>query len=294
MKALSFGEVLWDLIDGKEHIGGAPFNVAAHLSLLGYESFVLTRVGKDRLGEAALGAMDRLGVVRTYTQVDPERPTGWARVSLDSKGVPTFAFPDNPAYNFIAADTVTLASLKRLKLDAVCFGTLVQKGEVSRESLLKVLKAAGARHVFYDVNIRVNFCPLEIVRSSLSLSTIVKLNDDELPKISTLLYGSSLDERDFSSRLRSDFPVEVVCITKGAAGCSVYSGEDVHDVPGLTVKVVDTVGAGDAFSAAFLRHYVRTGNVAEAARRGNLLGAYVASQAGAVPEYSVEIRRLLA
>lgn len=294
MKSLSFGEVLWDLIDDKEHIGGAPFNVAAHLSLLGYESFMLTRVGKDRLGTGALAEMDRLGVVRTYTQVDPGRTTGWAKVSLDACGSATFAFPDNPAYNFISTDSVTLASLKRLKLDAICFGTLVQNGNVSRESLLQVLKAASAPHVFYDVNVRMEFYPLEVVRTSLELSTIVKLNDDELPKVSTMLYGNSLTESDFVSRLISEFPVKVVCITKGAAGCSVYAAGEFHEVPGIPVKVVDTVGAGDAFSAAFLRHYIRTGNVAEAAHRGNLLGAYVASQAGAVPEYSAEIRRLLA
>ncbi|MEI6809486.1 MAG: carbohydrate kinase [bacterium] len=294
MKSLSFGEVLWDLIDGKEHIGGAPFNVAAHLSLLGYESFMLTRVGRDRLGNGALAEMDRLGVVRTYTQLDGERTTGWAKVSLDASGSATFAFPDNPAYNFISADSVTLASLKRLKLDAICFGTLVQKGSVSRASLLEVLKAASPTHVFYDVNIRMEFYPLEIIRESLSLSTIVKLNDDELPKISVLLYGSRLTESAFVSRLSNEFPVEVVCVTRGSAGCAVHAAGEVHEVPGIPVKVVDTVGAGDAFSAAFLRHYVRTGNVEEAAQRGNLLGAYVASQAGAVPEYSAEIRRLLA
>lgn len=293
MKSLSFGEVLWDLIDGKEYIGGAPFNEAAHLARLGCESFMLTRVGRDALGERALNEMERLGVVRTYAQVDSEHPTGWAKVSLNSGGVATFAFPDNPAYEFIDAGDETLASLARLRLDAICFGTLVQKGRVSCESLLRTLATLKASHVMYDVNIRLNFYPPEIVERSLTFSTIVKLNDDELPLVSLRLYGCRLAEREFASRLGHDYPVQVVCVTKGAAGCSVYSAGKVHNVAGTLVDVVDTVGAGDAFSAAFLRHYVLTGDVAEAARRGNRLGAYVASQAGAVPEYSDDIRNAL-
>jgi fructokinase len=293
MKSLAFGEVLWDLIGGKEHIGGAPFNMAAHLARLGCESVMLTRVGKDRLGENALDEMGRLGVARDFAQVDSLHPTGWARVSLDGRGVATYAFPDDPAYEFIAAGDETLASLAALHLDAVCFGTLVQKGQAARNSLLRVLETVKAPHIFYDVNIRLDFYPLEIVRRSLSFSTIVKLNDDELPLISERLYGRKVSEREFASRLGDEFPVKVVCVTKGAAGCAVHAEGKTHELAGMPVKVIDTVGAGDAFSAAFLRHYVLTRDVVEAARRGTMLGAYVASQAGAVPEYPADILQKL-
>lgn len=294
MKTLSYGEVLWDLIDGKEHIGGAPFNMAAHLARLGCASYILSRVGRDRLGKGAILEMDRLKVNRKFAQVDAGRTTGWAKVTLDSKGVASFAFPANPAYDFISANRTTVTALAKHKFDAVCFGTLVQKGTVSRSTLLDVLKAVKAPHVFYDVNIRLDFYPIEILRSSLSFATIVKLNDDELPRISKRLYGRSLAGAAFAARLGREFPVRVVCVTRGARGCSVYAHGSAHHVAGKAVKVVDTVGAGDAFSAAFLRHYVCTGDVAEAARLGNLLGAYVASRAGAVPEYSSAIRKTLA
>jgi len=154
-------------------------------------------------------------------------------VSLDSKGVASFAFPDNPAYEFIAVDDDSLASLSALKLDAICFGTLVQKGRVAHESLVHLLRTIKTPHVFYDVNIRLDFYPPEIVRQSLSFSTIAKLNDDELPRISKVLYGRSLPESDFASHVIKEFPVQAVCVTKGAAGCSVHTVGKVHEIAGI-------------------------------------------------------------
>ena len=289
-RVLAIGEVLWDIIRGQEHIGGAPFNLAAHLARLECEATILTRVGTDSRGEAAGGEMKRLGVETSLVQLDSQHPTGWAKVELSAEGVPTFCFPDDPAYNFIEADDGILRRLADARFDAICFGTLQQKGDRTRESLMRVLRSVPARQVLYDVNIRLDFYPDEILRQSLGFSTLVKLNAEEAPLVARRLYGDILPEAELAARLAGDFPVRVLCVTKGADGCTVYSGGMARSFACEAVQVADTVGAGDAFSAAFLEHYCRTGDPFASAERGNLLGAYVASRPGAVPEYDEKIR----
>jgi fructokinase len=293
-RVLAIGEVLWDIIRGMEHIGGAPFNLAAHLARLGCEASILTRVGTDPRGAAALEEMRRLCVNTDLVQIDLQHPTGWALVGLTDDGIPTFSFPDDPAYNFIEAEDLLLQLLSETRLDAICFGTLQQKGERTRQALLRVLQSAQATHVLYDVNIRLDFYPQEIVRQSLGFSTVVKLNADEASLVAQRLYGEALPEAELARRLSAEFPVRVVCVTKGGDGCTVYCGSAARSLPCDPVQVADTVGAGDAFSAAFLEHYCRTGDPFASAQRGNLLGAYVASRSGAVPEYDEAIRKQMA
>jgi fructokinase len=290
-RVLAIGEVLWDIIRGQEHIGGAPFNLAAHLSQLGCRVCILTRIGTDLRGRAALEEMRRLGVDTSLVQIDSKHPTGWAMVELGNDGSPTFNFPDAPAYDFIEADDELLPRLAEMKFDAVCFGTLQQKARRTRQSLKRVLRSVKARHALYDVNIRLDFYPRDVLRQSLRFATVVKLNADEAPRVAERLYDAPLPEADLAARLCDDFPVRVVCVTKGGDGCTVYAAGSAVDFAGERVTVADTVGAGDAFSAAFLHHYCRTGDFFAGAQRGNLLGAYVASRPGAVPEYDESIRK---
>ncbi len=292
-RVLAIGEVLWDVIRGQEHIGGAPFNLAAHLSRLGCRASILTRIGTDPRGKAAVEEMRRLGVDTSLVQVDARHPTGWAMVDLTAAGVPTFSFPDDPAYNFIEADDPLLHRLTEARFDAICFGTLGQKGEQTHQSLLRVLRSVPATHVLYDVNIRLDFYPQDILRESLAFSTVVKLNVDEAQQVAARLYGAALPEAELAARLSADFPVHVVCVTKGADGCTVYADGAARTFTCEPAQVADTVGAGDAFSAAFLQHYCLTGDCFASAQRGNLLGAYVASRPGAVPEYEDSIRKRL-
>lgn len=293
MKALSFGEVLWDLIGDREYIGGAPFNLAAHLAQCGVDVAMMTRIGTDARGGRAHSEMNRLDVRDQFVQVDPARPTGWAKVDLDERGVATFEFPDDPAYNFIEVDDSVLRQLSVSSLDIVCFGTLIQRGEVARASLYRLLDTVQAAHVFYDVNIRLDYYPESVVRESLQRSTIVKLNAGELILLSRRLYGDEFAEEDFAERLSADYGLDVVCVTKEADGCTVYAGDETHDSPAPSVQVADTVGAGDAFSAGFLQAYCSGKSIAQAATTANALGGYVASRSGAVPAYSSELRQTL-
>ena len=294
LRILSCGEVLWDIIHDQEHIGGAPFNLAAHLAQLGCDARMLTRIGDDPRGKAALAEMGRLGVYCSLVKIDPDHPTGYARVNLSGDGVASYTFPPNPAYNFIEADDGLIRSLAAADFDAICFGTLQQKGDRTRASLMRVPRDVPARQVFFDINIRMKFYPAEVLRESLSLSTIVKLNEDEVPRVAQRLYDQAMPEPELAARLSRDFPIRIVCITKGPAGCIVFRGNESQTIPiESPVKVADTVGAGDAFSAALLQHYCKTGDPFASARHGNLLGAYVASKTGAVPAYDSAILKNL-
>jgi len=293
VNALSFGEVLWDLIEGREYIGGAPFNLAAHLARCGAEVAMLTRIGADARGERAHSEIRRLGVQDDFVQVDPEHPTGWAKVQLDDQGVATFQFPEHPAYDFIQVDDRVLRQLSDRQLDVVCFGTLAQRGGATRQSLYRLLDAVQAQHVFYDVNIRLDYYPKSVLCASLQRSTIVKLNADESVLLCRRLYERKLPEDGFAERLLADYLLDVVCVTKEADGCTVYTGDETCDVSAPSVQVADTVGAGDAFSAGFLRAYCGGETIDHAAITANALGAYVASCPGAIPPYNDTIRQKL-
>lgn len=293
MNALSFGEVLWDLIEGGEYIGGAPFNLAAHLAQCGANVAMMTRIGADPRGGRAHSEIRRLGVQDDFVQTDAEHPTGWAKVHLNEQGVATFEFPEQPAYDFIQLDASVLRQLGARQFDVVCFGTLAQRSAVTRRSLYQLLDAVRPQHVFYDVNIRLDYYPESVVRESLQCSTIVKLNADESVLLCARLYACDMSEHDFAERLLADHALELVCITKEAAGCTVYTGDDSCEVPAPSVQVADTVGAGDAFSAGFLESYCRGESIERAAVAANALGAFVASRPGAIPPYSAELRQLL-
>lgn len=292
-KIVSFGAVLWDIIRGVPYIGGAPFNLAAHLAKCGMHSGMLTSIGRDELGERALREIDRLGVDRTYVLVDEEHPTPTVRVHLTGDGQPTYDVEENVSYDFIRLSQQQMDAFHREQLSAFCFGTIEQRSEVTRTTLHRILPRLKDVHVLYDVNIRLHYYSKQIIIDSLAHATIAKLNDEEARLMADLLYGRRMPQKDFASALRDDYQLDTVLVTRGHNGCAVLDGEDWTEHPGRKVRVADAVGAGDAFAAAFLAEYCREKSPAEAAAVANELGAYVASQNGAVPDYSDEIRTLL-
>lgn len=283
MKTLCYGAILWDIFGDTKTIGGAPFNVAAHLAQLGAESMLVTRIGDDVLGKGAFDKMSEYRVAEDFLQVDKKNPTGWAQVTLDSNGKAEYKFPEHPAYEHIQLSRLDIESIKNKEFDAFCFGTLEQKGDETYRSLLKLLEQVKFDTVFFDINIRLNFYPLNIVKESLKHTTIFKINDEELELVSELLYKEKLEESSFVNKLFQDYRLELVCITKGADGCTVYSKERKTDIPGIPVEVVDTVGAGDAFSAAFIYNWINSRDEEKSAIEGGRRGAWVATKQGAVP-----------
>lgn len=273
--------MLWDLLPDGKQLGGAPANFAYITRLLGDDGIPLSRVGHDSLGEEARSALGRLGLSDAFIQRDEQYPTGTVEVEVDAAGQPTFQILKPVAWDFLQWSD----ELQRLAVsaDAVCFGSLAQRSPVSRTTIRSFVRAARAQAVrVFDVNLRQDFYTREIVEESIQHATIVKLNHEELPKI-TRLSATEPSELKMARDLLERNNLKLVCVTRGSRGSLLISQQESHEHKGYTVKVADTVGAGDAFTAALVHGYMRGHSLAEINDRANRAGAWVASQSGGMP-----------
>jgi fructokinase len=292
MKILAFGEILWDIIKGEEHLGGAPFNFAAHLAKCGNQPFIVSRLGDDPRGLKAFSKCKDLGVNNGFIQWDHDHPTGVVDVELHN-GQPDYTIRENAAYDFISIDT-SLTEASRNDFEVFYFGSLAQRNEVSANTLKYIVSAFSFQHVLYDVNLRKGGYNKQIIENSLRPCTIFKLNAEELPVIASLLFEKHFELLSFCKMVRSNFPkVTTIVITASEKGSYVYHNGLLDYLPGRKVELVDAVGAGDAFSAAFIHVMGVLNDPIEASKVANLLGAYVASQRGPIPDYTPEIRDML-
>jgi len=290
MKVLAFGEILWDVIEGTEWLGGAPFNFAAHTAKCGNESYIISRLGSDFLGMRAYNLSRAHNVDVSFIQWDEVHPTGIVDVSLVD-GQPDYVIRQNVAYDFI--DSTTASTLSSQKFDIFYFGSLAQRCKVSSRALYAILERNSFKHIFYDVNLRKDGYSEEIIKKSLAACTMFKLNIDELSVISKFLVGESLTQEAFCECVKTLYPnVRTIIITASERGCFVFEDQLLY-VPGTPVTVRDAVGAGDAFSAAFMHVYGLTGDAFLSARVANQVGAFVATRTGAIPDYSLEVQSLL-
>ncbi|RLC89393.1 MAG: carbohydrate kinase [Chloroflexi bacterium] len=291
------GEVLWDVIGAAKHLGGAPFNFAVHCHHLGARSAIVSRVGQDELGDEIMARARDLGVDTSLIQHDSEHPTGQVRVTLDARGQPEFDICTGAAYDYLAASP---AAIERVHTaDVVCFGTLAQRCPVARQSIATLLEAAslrqaqGSAHALLvcDLNLRPPHHSVEVVRDSLARCHLLKLNGDELRVVQGMLGRDGLDEDAFLLYLLDAYKIELVCVTLDARGCILRTLEERVAAPGYPCRVVDTVGSGDAFTAALVVKYLAGWPLAEVADFANLVGAYVATQHGATPPITPDALR---
>jgi fructokinase len=279
---VGLGELLWDIFPEGRQLGGAPANFAYMTNLLGDEGIVASRVGSDELGEAAKHRLERLGLGTSCIQQDPTYRTGIVEVQVDAKGQPTFQIAEPVAWDAFewTAEWQTLAQ----RADAVCFGSLAQRSARSRQtihSFLKTIRPETTR--VFDVNLRQSFYSSEILADSAKQADIIKLNHDELPTVVELLGFPFHDEDSAAEWLRHTFHVKLVCITRGARGSLLVSEYAKDEHPGIPVEVADTVGSGDAFTAALVYHYLRRASLGTMNEAANRMGSWVASQIGATP-----------
>jgi fructokinase len=281
-RTVGLGELLWDIFPEGRQLGGAPANFAYMTNLLGDEGIVASRVGSDDLGEAAKHQLERLGLGTSCIQQDPTYRTGIVEVQVDAKGQPTFQIAEPVAWDAFewTAEWQTLAQ----RADAVCFGSLAQRSARSRQtihSFLKTIRPETTR--VFDVNLRQSFYSSEILAHSAKQADIIKLNHDELPAVAKLLGFPFHDEDSAAEWLRHTFHVKLVCITRGARGSLLLGEYAKHEHPGIPVEVADTVGSGDAFTAALVYHYLRRASLGTMNEAANRMGSWVASQIGATP-----------
>jgi fructokinase len=279
---IGLGELLWDILPDSRQLGGAPANFAYMTSLLGDEGVVASRVGSDELGFETRRRLERLGLSTSCIQTDPTYRTGVAQVELDAKGQPAFQIAEPVAWDFLEWTSAWQALAQRA--DAVCFGSLAQRSPKSRQTIHSFLKAIRPQTTrIFDVNLRQSFYTAEILVDSVKQADIIKLNHDELPTVVQPLGFPFQYEESAAQWLLHTFRVKLVCVTRGGEGSLLVSEHGKHEHPGIRVQVADTVGAGDAFTAALVYHFLRRGSLATMNEAANRMGSWVASRAGATP-----------
>jgi len=281
---VAYGEILWDLLPSGAVLGGAPFNFIYRVNSLGHRGVMVSRLGRDELGNRALEIVKELGLETRYLQRDSGHPTGTVEVSLDEKKNPEYRIIPDVAYDFIEP-TEELQELAA-GAECLCFGTLIQRQERSRDTLYRLLDGFSGRFALLDINLRPECYNRESVLESIRRADILKLNDGEaefLAEIYEIRPGEAgLDPSGFAEALFARSDLQYVVLTLGERGAFAASrdGQKVYH-PAFSVQLRDPVGAGDAFTAGFLDALLKDKGLAEACRFASAAGALVASQEGA-------------
>jgi fructokinase len=288
MKIAAVGEILWDVFSDSEHLGGAVFNLAAHARKLGHEVYFISAVGDDARGRAALDRMRELDLPSRFVQVIGGQPTGWVSVWLDAAGQPDFTIHRPAAYDFVTLSDSDLAELSAWRPQWLCFGTLHSMHPQARGLTRRLMDALPDTRRFYDINLRKQNYTAELVEELMKAADVVKLNDAEAVEIQRMYDQSCRDLAEFAQRFANAYGWEAVAITRGAEGCAIWKQGDWVEAPGYRVQVVDTVGAGDAFAAAFLHGLGSGWPLGKIADFANRVGALIAARPGAVPDWTPE------
>lgn len=288
MQILSVGEVLWDVFGQTEFLGGAPLNFSASAQKLGNAVSLLTAVGDDERGSRAMTGMRDLGLTTDLVQKTTARSTGTASVTTDANGSASFVIERPAAFDCVDLNASTLSEISQLQPAWIYFGTLAQSLKDGEQRLQHLLSAIPQARCFYDVNLRKGHWNLALVQRLSALASIIKLNDAESMTLFELTQpGETFSLEAFCAYWSSTYGTQMLCITLGDKGCAVWHEGNLHRFPGFAVTVVDTVGAGDAFAAAFLHGHGSHWAIERTAIFANALGAIVASRAGATPSWTI-------
>ncbi len=277
---VAFGETLWDLLPTGSVLGGAPANFAYRVNSLGDRGIIVTRLGRDDLGRKAFERLQALGMDTSQVQWDEEKSTGTVPVTIDSKGVPEFTIVKDAAYDFIQPAGV--------KADAVCFGTLVQRSPVSRRTLHRLLDSLRSALKFCDINLRRDCFTRATVAASLERADLLKLNDDEAVQLRAFFGFRGGTPAAIAHEVRRRWSLDAVVVTLGEQGAIAVTEREESVVAGWKVDVVDTIGSGDAFSAAFLHCWLKGRPLSDCLFFGNALGAMAARTQGATAPITVD------
>lgn len=281
-KVVGIGEILWDLFPQGKMLGGAPANFVYHSGSLDTESVLVSAAGNDLYGKEILEEIKERGIANDFLQRKFDKPTGSVSVEVDKNGKPEYVINENVAWDFIEHNH----SLQKLaeETDAVCFGTLAQRSKTSRSTILKFLEHTGGECLkIFDINLRENFFNKGIIIGSLESANCMKLNDEELVVISEIL-GIEGNETRILETLLKKFELRFIALTKGGGGSRYFSRNLLHDIPARKINIIDTVGAGDAFTAALVVSLLRGYDPVEAHNNAADLAGYVCTKQGAMPK----------
>ena len=281
---ISLGEVLWDLLPSGDRFGGAPANFACHAAIQGADVTMVSAVGDDPNGHEAIGILSGHGIDVSLIQIIPDAPTGTVSVALDNDGKPTFTIHQGSAWDRLAWNDALASRIATA--DAVYFGTLGQRDAISRATIRRAVQASFVDPIprVLDVNLRPPFFDPEMIRDSVQLASILKLSDDELDEVCSACGISETDQPEVAVRGLLEFgKLEMIVMTRGADGAVVVTADEIIRQNGISVNVIDTVGAGDSFTAAFLIGELRGEPHDQNLQRSCEIAAAACTHSGAVP-----------
>lgn len=288
------GEILWDILPQGKQLGGAPVNFVCTASHLGNEVTLFSSVGDDPLGAEARHRLKSIGLPEERLQLSRNYPTGTAEVEINANGDASFNLREPVAWDDLLWTDEWRSVVPRL--DAIYFGSLCQRNDKSRRTIQQMLDHTSDECVrVFDVNLRSPFYSASVLQSSIERATILKLNEDELPIVMQLVgFPEATSIEQHIAALLNSFRIKLIAVTFGSHGSLIVSRESYHRHCGISVPVADTVGAGDAFTAALTSYYLRGEPIQVLSEAGNVWGSWVATQRGAMPNCSPEIQGELA
>jgi len=288
---VGLGEILWDMLPDGKKLGGAPANFAYHAKAIAQnrvDSFIASCIGNDSLGKEISAALNDLNINQSYLGVDSGHATGTVAVELDQHGSPDYSIDQDVAWDYIPAISAELAK----SVDVVCFGTLAQRTPASMNSIIQFLsEVPDSALKIFDINLRQSYYSLDVISNSLNLANVLKINDEEIVVIGRLL-GINASEECVLQELVDRYGLKLGILTKGAKGSTLISGDKISSFPGFDVPVQDSVGAGDAFTAAIAVGMLQDYDLDHLNVCANKLATFVCTTTGATPDIPDEISSL--
>lgn len=278
---VGIGELLWDLLPTGKTAGGAPINFVYHASRLGAEGYAISAIGDDDNGREILKELDKYGIQYLIEKVP--YPTGTVHVDINDDGIPHYTITERVAWDHMSptADAVDLAE----RADAICFGALGQRSQQSREMIQAILSfAPDSAYRLFDINLRQHYYNKVLIEESLYLANVLKMNDDEMSELKNL-FGLNGSEEEVANWFMETYNLRMVVLTAGADYSTVYTPDEVSTLSTPKVDVVDTVGAGDAFTSALVMSLLKGQTLKEAHECAVKIAAFVCSHKGAWPAY---------
>ena len=286
---VGLGEALWDCLPEGRKLGGAPANFAYHVSQFGIPSAAVSAVGEDELGAETLGEFDKKHLSYVMPRVD--KPTGTVQVTLDEAGVPQYEIKTGVAWDNIPFIPEIEELAKHCR--CVCYGSLAQRSEVSRDTIRRFVEAVPADCLkVFDINLRQQFYSKELIADNLKRCDVLKINDEELDTVSRLFGIGGTTAEESSRQLVSSYSLQMLVLTCGTHGSYVFTPSDTSFLPTPKVQVADTVGAGDSFTGALVAALLTGHDIKFAHTLAVNASAYVCTQDGAMPELPDSLKRI--
>jgi fructokinase len=285
---VGIGEILWDMLPQGKVLGGAPANFAYHASELGAKGYVISAIGKDQLGDGIISQLAGYDIELRLDKVD--YPTGTVNVKLNDKGIPEYEIIKNVAWDHIVLQPSDMVLAG--ETDAVCFGSLAQRNQISKKSITEfVKKVPDCALKIFDINLRQDFYSIELIEHSIGLANVLKINDEELVIVSGLL-GWTGKDTDICRRLMEIFHLNALALTCGTKGSYLFKRNETSFMETPVVEVKDTIGAGDSFTAGMAMGLLKNKPLAECHSIAVTISAYVCTHFGAMFRYSAQYKQL--